>query len=171
MRSTLAAILLFFAITSQLGGYAIYMIQQHCLKEDMARIIASRLPENKLVKIQDSKNLDWEEEGKEFYVGNQFYDVVRSEKINGITWFYCINDTMQTNLYHDFAKTYKTNNENSGTSKSSKYNIKFSTTYCTIQELSSLTIESNFKLPHRVSSIGIATSFASDILIPPPNLI
>jgi len=169
LRPILAAILLFFAIASQLGGYAVYLIQQRCLKEEMARTIASHLPQKELLKIQDSKNIEWEEAGKEFYVGNQFYDVVKTEKVNGVIWYYCINDKMQTNLYNDFAKSFKSNTENSGTHKSSKYHLKFSSSYFTIEDF--CTTKPYCKIVKSYARVLTKelSHFNADIIIPPPN--
>jgi hypothetical protein len=171
LKRIIATILLFFAITSQLGTYVAYLIQQEQVKEDIARQIASELPNSELVKIQGSKNLDWEEAGKEFYVGHQFYDVVKTEMIQGVVWYYCINDKMQTKLYHDFAKSFNTNDSNTTNQKESKHTMKFPTTYFLVQTF----IINPFK---RTSSDTanlfyeekLSTIF-SVILVPPPQQI
>jgi len=171
LKRIIATILLFFAITSQLGTYVAYLIQQEQVKEDIARQIASELPNSELVKIQGSKNLDWEEAGKEFYLGHQFYDVVKTEMIQGVVWYYCINDKMQTNLYHDFAKSFNTNEANTPNSKESKHTLKFPTTYFLVQTFIVNSIKASFlQIPHFVFQEKLSSNFQS-IVTPPPQQI
>lgn len=171
MKTVIATILLFFAITSQLGTYAVYLIQQKWVKEDMARQIASHLPDSELVKIQDSKNLDWEEEGKEFFLDHQFYDIVKTEKINGVVWYYCINDNIQTKLYNDFAKTVKSNNENTTNPKDNKYHVKLPTSYFIVDALLQNQFVDIVIQDHELLYQEKVIFAPTDIIVPPPQQI
>lgn len=171
MKTFIATILLFFAITSQMGTFAVYLIQQELIKEDMARQVASQLPNSELIKIQDSKNIAWEEEGKEFYVDHQFYDVVKTEKINGVVWYYCINDKMQTKLYNHYAKSIQSNTMNAPNQKENKQQIKFPTSYFLVVTYCIPSFKQIFSTTHSfVYEEKLSTTYSA-ILVPPPQQI
>ena len=171
MKTVIATLLLFFALTSQMGTFAVYLFQQELIKEDIAKQIASHLPKNELIKIQDSKNLNWEEEGKEFYVDNQFYDIVKVEKINGVVWYYCINDKMQTNLYNHYTKSIQSDTSNVPHQKETKYQLKFHSSYFFVDNYFNFKIQDNFfnttTLVYEEKLLNTPVS----ILVPPPQQI
>ena len=171
MKTVIATLLLFFAITSQMGTFAVYLFQQQLIKEDMAKQIASHLPKNELIKIQDSKNLNWEEEGKEFYVGNQFYDIVKIEKINGVVWYYCINDKMQTNLYNHYAKSIQSDASNTANQKETKHQLKFPTSYFLVSTYFTPTFQNDFSNTSTFVYQEKLFSTPNSILVPPPQQI
>jgi len=107
----------------------VYAVQQALNKENIAQQMAKKLPESALVKIKNNHEIKWEEEGREFYLGGTFYDIVKTELVKGETWFYCINDTMQSNLYSNYTAALKTNNESFPLSKGNKKALKFSLSY------------------------------------------
>jgi len=88
-----------------------YMVQQELNKENIAQQMARALPEEQLVKIKNNPAIKWEEAGKEFYLNGTFYDVVNTKKINGETWYYCINDKMESQLYKNYTASLKSSNE------------------------------------------------------------
>jgi len=129
LKRIVSSLLLFLVISSQIGTYMVYAVQQAINKENIAQTMAHQLPEDQLVKIKNTKAIDWEEAGKEFTLNGIFYDVVKTEKINGETWFYCINDTMQTQLYNNYTVSLNTKTEGLPLNKESKQVLKFSLSY------------------------------------------
>ncbi|MEI7587849.1 MAG: hypothetical protein WCJ68_00045 [Chitinophagia bacterium] len=129
MKYVTCSILLFLALSSQLGTYVMYMVQQELNKENIAQQMARALPEEQLVKIKNNPAIKWEEAGKEFYLNGTFYDVVNTKKINGETWYYCINDKMESQLYKNYTASLKSSNETLPASNQGKHVLKFSLSY------------------------------------------
>ena len=53
LRYLTCSILLFLALSSQLGTYVVYVVQQELNKENIAQQMARKLPEENLVKIKN----------------------------------------------------------------------------------------------------------------------
>jgi hypothetical protein len=77
-------------------GYRfIYLIQQHLIKEQAEQQLLSTISDDQFEQINaddNLKNIVWEEEGKEFFLNGQMYDVAKKEIVNGKTILYCLND-------------------------------------------------------------------------------
>jgi hypothetical protein len=88
------------------GFYPLFKIKQWDIRENIEMMIEKHIFNEPLIQISiPSKNvnsLKWEREGKEFWYEGNLYDIVRSEIEGGMTHFYCINDTHETKLNHDF---------------------------------------------------------------------
>ena len=171
MKHISCSILLFLALTSQLGTYVIYVVQQEINKENIAQQMARQLPEANLVKIKNSQEIKWEEAGKEFYYGGTFYDVVKTEKINGVTWYFCINDKMQTKLYNQYAKTIQSETTHLPNQKETKRHLKFSLSYFLVDSYLILTFKDNkSSTPEFVYQDKLSSTFGT-LLVPPPQQI
>ena len=107
----------------------VYVVQQEINKENIAQQMARKLPEENLVKIKNSNKIKWEEAGKEFYLDGLFYDIVFTKKINGETWFYCINDKMESQLYNKYNASLNDSKEALPLNKQGKQALKFSLSY------------------------------------------
>lgn len=115
---------------SQAGYYFIYLFQQHELKEKAKEQLLSLIPENQLEVIDltaNQKNIQWEEEGKEFYLHGQLFDVARLKKDDGKHLAYCLNDKKEEQLLKELSDLIKTSNEQTG-NKDGKQTIKFQVT-------------------------------------------
>lgn len=133
LRYLACSILLFLALSSQLGTYVVYVVQQEINKENIAQQMARKLPEENLVKIKNGKEIKWEETGKEFYLEGVFYDVVTTKNINGETWYFCINDKMESQLYNKYTTSFNANTATLPSNKQGKQCIKFSLSYFIIE--------------------------------------
>jgi hypothetical protein len=114
--------ILFF---SQVGYYFIYRFQQHLLKEEMEAQLFANIPENDLEVFdldENKSSINWEEEGKEFSLNGELYDVAKIKKVNGKILLYCLNDKKEKQLLQHFTKAVKNDSNNS---KSGKHSIKF----------------------------------------------
>jgi hypothetical protein len=117
--------LLFF---SQIGYRFIYLIQQHELKEQAEAQLLSTINNDQFDQINEDDNRDniiWEEEGKEFSLNGQLYDVAKKEVINGKTIFYCLNDKKEEQLIEEMSKKEKSNTCNSSNNKDGNPTVKF----------------------------------------------
>jgi hypothetical protein len=171
LKRIVSSILFFLVISSQIGTYLVYAVQQAINKENIAQTMAHQLPEDQLVKIKNTKAIDWEEAGKEFTLNGIFYDVVKTEKINGETWFYCINDTMQTQLYNNYTVSLNTKTEGLPLNKESKQALKFSLSYFLVYPTTAMLA---FNGLNKISYYSIEQEILSITLpidAPPPKLV
>jgi len=148
----------------------IYVVQQEINKENIAQQMARQLPEANLVKIKNSQEIKWEEAGKEFYYGGTFYDVVKTEKINGVTWYFCINDKMESLLYNNYTTSFKNTTEALPVNKQSKQVLKFSLSYFILytNEISTL---STYNKNHFNLIDQALKSMVLNVNAPPPRLV
>ncbi len=147
----------------------VYLVQQELNKENIAQQMARELPEEQLVKIKNSHEIKWEEAGKEFYLAGTFYDVVKSKEVNGEIWYYCINDTMESQLYNSYTNSIKSSNANLPNSNHGKQAIKFSLSYFILTTNNELSVLQNLS-KSRFNLIAFAIhSSALDVNAPPPR--
>ena len=81
-------------------------VQKESIKE---KIIAQLKEEDLEVVSFSNKNIYWEEEGKEFYLNGEMYDVVKTKTINGKLMLYCINDKKEKQLIDNYNSITKNN--------------------------------------------------------------
>lgn len=103
MRYQLSAWILLVVFLFNSIGYGIFFrLEQIALHEKAEKLAALSLPEEALHVITvtplQSENLDWQRTGKELIEGGRLYDIVRTEKANGLIRFYCVDDDMETGL-------------------------------------------------------------------------
>jgi hypothetical protein len=88
------------------GFYPLFKIKQWDIRRNIELAIEENIFNEPLKQIsipsKNVKNLKWEREGKEFWYEGGLYDIVRSEIQDETTHFYCINDTPETQLNHEF---------------------------------------------------------------------
>jgi hypothetical protein len=107
VKKALAAILLSIIFMSQVGYYFVYTIHQHFIKEEIERELLTHIPDSSLdvVIVEDWNNkLVWEEQGKEFSLNGEMYDVARIEIKDGKTHLYCINDKKEKEILDNLVK-------------------------------------------------------------------
>ncbi len=171
MKRLTCSILLFLVLSSQLGTYIVYVVQQELTKESIAQQMAQKLPESALVKIKNSKAIQWEEEGREFYKEGSFYDIVKTEVIKGETWFYCINDTMQTQLYNSYTASLQSHSDALPIGKQSKQLVKFSLSYFIVQSSSSVFALSYLNTTHYNLRSQKINAVEQEVQAPPPRFV
>ena len=171
MKRLTCPILLFLVLSSQLGTYIVYVVQQELTKESIAQQMAQKLPESALVKIKNSKAIQWEEEGREFYIEGSFYDIVKTEVIKGETWFYCINDTMQTQLYNSYTASLPSHSDALPIGKQSKQLVKFSLSYFIVQSSSSVFALSHLNTTHYSLRSQKINAVEEEVQAPPPRFV
>jgi hypothetical protein len=162
--------LLFLALSSQLGTFVVYLIQQEINKESIIAQIAQNIPKEKLIKIQSDNQLKWKEESKEFSLNGIYYDIVSSENINGILWYYCISDAMETKLINQYASETKHISDATPIKKDSKHQIKYPSRVfiVTNSAISMLHLAKSKCIKDQFNLHLITISY--EILIPPPRL-
>jgi len=154
---------------SQVGYYFIYAYEQHLIKEQVKEEFLAGIPESSLELIVQEKygnRIEWEEDGKEFYLDGNLYDVAKIKQVNGQTFLYCMNDKKENELIKKFSKTVKGNH---GNGKSEKQTIKNQLSAYLVYktEIESLSI---FMPSQQFSNPAISfKSSYKEIVAPPPR--
>lgn len=111
MPRILAILLLLVLLIPLAGGHLLFKLRQWQIKEQIEERMKSGIPQEELVlvKIPDK----WEEDGHprfqriedhEFRYNKQMYDIVESEQQGDTTFYYCIQDDLETALYKKLAE-------------------------------------------------------------------
>jgi hypothetical protein len=101
---------------SQFGYHTYCVYQLFEAKEAAHEAILQQLPENLLTKIALDNNttaIEWEEEGKEFKLNGQMYDVVHTTYENGKTYLHCFGDKNEDEVLAKFQSVIKNTLDNS----------------------------------------------------------
>ncbi len=167
-------IILFFValIALQASINCLFEVIKECHKENIIENVLTKLPLNYLTKVDAlANNFTWIESGKEFVLNGNMYDIVKSEKINNHTIYYCFSDKDEDVLLKKYDEL---NNEGKPVSSSSpKQGYHFTTidlVYTAFPSFENLHL--NFisnKFIHFDKNLQFP-SFSGDILIPPPQL-
>ncbi|MCU0447012.1 MAG: hypothetical protein MUE85_19115 [Microscillaceae bacterium] len=106
MKKNIAISLLFVLFFQVAGSYLVFRVWQMHLKWQAKRqILQSLPPENLTLLVLDTtaqKQLEWEDD-REFRYQGAWYDVVRVEVQQSITYYYCYLDKQETKLIEKFS--------------------------------------------------------------------
>ena len=131
------------------------------------------LPESSLEIIDadiNKNNIEWEEEGKEFYLHGEMYDVARVKKINCKTLIYCLNDKKEEQVLQDLAKAVQSGSDQNANSKPGHHLVKFQ-----LADLNILSIEKTSVAVNQLARqkhfgySDITVSTTKEVNIPPPK--
>jgi hypothetical protein len=167
VKKGLAALLLSILFISQVGYYFIYTIHQHIIKEKIEKELLTHIPDSSLdvVIAEDWNNkLEWEEEGKEFSLNGEMYDVARIEVKDGKTYLYCINDKKEKEILNNLVKAVNKNHD----SKKERNTIKPVLTDMLIVTPVEPVKTFSDSSPYGSLSVSPVSSF-KEIISPPPK--
>lgn len=112
-----------------------------------------------------SGKIEWEEEGKEFHLDGEMYDVVKTKEQDGHTILYCLKDKKEKQLLDQLVKLVKDNRKSSRSAKLIKAQVN---TY----EAPDTFIQLGLTLPHNQHYCSLTTplhSSVKEIQVPPPR--
>jgi hypothetical protein len=93
----------------------VFKIAQHKIQKSIEKLIEQQIPNRFLHKITidktDTQSLKWEKADREFWHQGKMYDVVRSTNSSQSITYYCIQDTKETQLVHNFQKQQEQNQQ------------------------------------------------------------
>jgi hypothetical protein len=101
---------------SQCGYYCFCSFQLALAKQASCEQLLKQLPENLLTKIcvqHNEKEIQWEEEGKEFSLNGEMYDVVKVKHEGEKEYLLCLSDKKEAKVLETLEKLVKSDNENS----------------------------------------------------------
>ena len=96
--------------------------------------------------------------------------MVTTKKIKGETWFYCINDQMESQLYNHYTASLKSNTDALPISKQGKQVLKLSLSYFLLDN-NEVVVLSTFKTNQFNLIQPDLTSMALKVNAPPPRLV
>jgi hypothetical protein len=114
LKKLTVIILLLVVAISQCGYYCFCAMQLFMAKQAAQQEILKQIPENLLTKISvgdNEKSIKWEEEGKEFRLNGEMYDVVKVKYESGKEYLLCLSDKKEARVLESIEKVVKANNE------------------------------------------------------------
>ena len=94
-------------LVSQYGHYCFYALEEMQLRREFNNRVVSNLPLSSLEKIEESNRMTWKEDGKEFFLDGELFDIVKTEKVGAKTFYYVLNDKAEKELVTEFNKILK----------------------------------------------------------------
>lgn len=128
MKKTVTIIFLSLIFLNQVGYYFSYLIQQEIIKESVTAQLLANLPDEVFeVVIADEKNeaFSWKENGKEFTLNGELFDVAKTKQQNGKTILLAVKDVKEDALIKQFVKDVNNIADNKPQGKSGKLLLKF----------------------------------------------
>lgn len=123
-NKTISFLLLLLIFMGQIGYHFIYLFQQHEIKEMQEMEVLKNVPRSALERIVDNGNIDWEEDGREFYLNNILYDVVEIKKEANEVVYYAINDKKERKVIDQLSNASKLLHQNDAENKQNQKTIK-----------------------------------------------
>lgn len=114
MKKLTAISFLLVIFFNQIGYYFYYGYQQYRIRRDIRHALVTNLPESELEIIiaeEWPRQIHWEEEGEEFQLNGEMYDVARIELKDGKHILHCINDKKEKKLLDHFIRTIRDNHD------------------------------------------------------------
>ena len=167
MKKTATILLLLLVFFAHLGYYFICVYQQYCIRQEVKRELHSTIPETELqIIIAEANHIVWEEEGEEFLLNGEMFDVVYKEVKNGKTYLHCLNDKKEQQLLDHLVKMIKHNTRKNRASKVLKYQVP------DFEAFRADAAPSGFFLltVHHTNFTSALHSSVREILTPPPRV-
>ncbi|MFN8344812.1 MAG: hypothetical protein U0X91_07410 [Spirosomataceae bacterium] len=96
MKKWISAFFLLLAFLKIGGFIAVLSMERELIRENVIRKISRHIEDKDLICIVGTPanlaDMEWEKEGKEFWINEQLYDVVRTETKQGLIHYYCLSD-------------------------------------------------------------------------------
>jgi len=114
MRRTVAISLLFFMLLQAAGYFFVFKLQQHEIRQEIKQQIKAGVPEEELVLFKIPQILGEKPpatfqriHAREFRYNGKLYDIVREETHGDTTWYYCLPDEKETQLFANLDELVK----------------------------------------------------------------
>lgn len=141
------------------------------LKEEAEEQMLSRMDSKDFILIDASDQaIRWEEEGKEFYLHGELYDIAKKETSNGKTMLYCINDAKEEELVKKMLKDTQTQNEQQG-NKNGKHSLKTGIHDFTLPPVTGMNIPVPAAGHHHFFYVFSIIKTTKEVNTPPPNFL
>ncbi len=169
MKALISYLLLFVFLFNILGYIIVFKITEIEVKRELK----SKIKSSELHLISFSKNdfdqINWIEEGKEFILNNNMYDIVKKETSDKMVLLYCIDDKQETQLFSNLEEHINKHIAN----QQSKNKNKSVDDHQKIINSLDLSLKQRFgdKLNHLFIYKTLYTEFTLSSNTPPPDLL
>lgn len=123
-KREIALLFLSILFIGQTGYHFFCAIERMQARQAIKAQIISAIPESSLYKIEDSNDINWFEQDREFLLHQTMYDVVRIKIVNGKKLFFCINDEKEQQLIQKSLKAAEDANDSRGAGKGARNLLK-----------------------------------------------
>lgn len=151
---------------SQVAYYVAYTVVRYYTQQKMEQHLLSTIDEKACEKINYTllqKDIQWEVNGKVFFLSGIMYDVASMKSENGSVYLYCIKETREMEMIGDLSlKLYPTGDHNSYLN-----DLVFATDYFPAR----IEMETPFPVVSEIYSPYLAklSDIRKGILLPPPR--
>jgi len=156
---------------SQAGYRIIFAFRQYQIREEVKQRLLASIPEKMLDVIDADLNkekIEWEDEGREFYLQGQLYDIAYTKIVNGRVLIYCLNDVKEEKLLATLAKiNVNQTNQKSG-NPAGDHKVKFHSPDLILFAEPDLLPEQVLQQRYFVHTINLI-SVTTDVPTPPPD--
>jgi len=174
LKKTVAIVLLFSLVFNIVGYRVVYFFRQREAKAEMQNFLRSmanrrsEIPGLLLFQEEDLKRVRWEDDGKEFEMNEEMYDIIERRFEDGKSIIVCISDKNETALIKKFEKLRDQAQGSSQSQSNTILKLMFSPYFVSDLDYSFvLDDESNLQFLYPPSFIS---SINREILTPPPQL-
>ncbi len=167
MKKLTAIFFLVFLSISQVGHLFLYYLQLQYIKHQVRNEILAGNVMQPCTVVEDNASVSWEEEGEEFSLNGDMYDVVAVKKVAGRTLLYCFNDAHEDQLLKTFARLIISTGTDKG--KSAQSTLKFHITDQYILSAPPVLLSDTAAAAYPLSDIYGASLHFSEIHLPPPR--
>jgi hypothetical protein len=157
-------------LLSQTGYYFFYSCQQNNIRQEVQEHLQAGLPESSLEIIANNPNINWEENGKEFILDGELYDVVHTTNSCGKIFYYCLSDIKEKQLLKDLSKCLSQANENNTGGNGARHIIKFQVSDFTVPAIANpVTANNNMESRHMPYTEALPY-LSLEVPTPPPGV-
>jgi len=173
LKKTVAIVLLFSLVFNIVGYRVVYFFRQREIKTEMRDYIRnmanrrSEIPGVLFFQEDDLKRVNWEDDGNEFEMNDEMYDVIEKRVENGKTIIVCISDKNETALIKKFEKLRDQAQGSSQMKSNTILKLMFSPFFAS--DLSYSFVSSNQSNLQFVYPPSFISSINREVLTPPPQ--
>jgi hypothetical protein len=134
--STISLLLLLFY--TQLGYYGQFLILQWRMKEAAREAWISALPDTAFFRValtEANARGKWEEAGKECWINDHLYDVIRQKTIDGKTWLFCFDDDNEERLIRGSGEFAHAGHDQPDKRTAHAFSVRFGDAVCDMTSL------------------------------------
>lgn len=171
MKYVLTITLLFSLVFSQVGYYFVKLALEEECKEEAEEQMLKGVRQEDMTAISYADNRDkiyWEEEGREFMLDGQLYDVIKTGTVDGNEVLYCLADKKEKDLIDQYSLLTK---KVTGNAKKQKQAPSFAIQLFFYEK--DIAAQHIFSAPPVTNGMGTKklAHTVLDIVIPPPELV
>jgi hypothetical protein len=169
MKPMLILLLLFVFAYLQMGYYFHSLSKRQEAKNEFEQKLKSTLPANAYTKFDWNVikyKVEWEEDGKEFWLNGQLYDVAYKQVVDGKTFLICLSDNKEEQIVEQQMKLTANNTCNTTGKNSHLTQVNFPDIILTdLHVFSAPRIVTETKFPGCITALH--TLFIEPAFLPP----